>query len=137
MQTYQVQFPADIPHEVIAQTLRYIGGAIVADAAPAVRKVTRKASKLDAEFPPVIARHKETGEVIREIDGITAQKMIAKMDGARKRAHAMVHRVYPDFPAMVHRLRNADHVNPAHEYMQVFCQDLHHVKAQYTNGVTA
>jgi hypothetical protein len=136
MQTYQVTFPAGVPFEVIAQSLKYLGGEIVEGAAVApVRKASPRKAAAVQDYQDLTVY--KNGEAVREIDGVTVAKLIAKMDGARKRAHSTVHRVYPDFPAMQERLRKADHVNPAHEYMQVFCQDLRHVKADYTNGVKA
>jgi hypothetical protein len=141
MQTYQVQFPAGVPFEVIAQSLKYLGGEIVGRAAVApVRKAaTRKVAKIDADFPPVIARHKETGEIIREIDGITAQKEIAKLMAEVKRGQSSSGRsacsywTEKEFAAVAKRRPDTF----AQEYMHSFCSRLSHVKAQYTNGITA
>lgn len=131
-----VQFPEGVPHEVIAQTLAYIGGRIV-DAAPVrtVAKSRKVSATKAADYQDLTVFNKETGEVKREIDGVTVAKLIAKMEGARKRAHSTVHRVFDDYAKLLPRCRD-EQVRTA-EYMTRFCSYSRHVKAEYTNGVTA
>lgn len=131
-----VQFPEGVPHEVIAQTLAYIGGRIV-DSAPAVP--VAKVRKAKAAKAPAVEYQDLTvfkdGEEVRVIDGVTVAKLIAKMDGARKRAHSTVHRVFDDYAKLLPQC--ADEQIRTTEYMTRFCSYSHHVKAEYTNGVTA
>lgn len=134
MQTYQVTFPAGVPFEVIAQALKYVGGEIVERAAVApVRKpaASRKtAAAVEYRDLPVY----KDGEVIREIDGVTVAKLIAKMEGDRKRRASFVSRRFDDYAKLIPRKPEEIRVQ---EYMGRFCSALHHVPAQYTNGVTA
>lgn len=140
MITVTAQFPADIPHEVLAQTLAYIGGRIV-DHAPALaqaRKVKRAAAKpaVDYQDLPVY----RDGDEVRVIDGVTVAKLIAKMDGTRKRLNNSDGRNnghFPDFDAMVKRCARDPGADVAGDYVRLFCQNMRHVPAQYSNGVTA
>lgn len=89
-------------------------------------------SRVDTDFEPVIVRRKETGEVIREIDGVSVQKAITKLmvevnkgknsDGRRKGDYPQLYKGAPLTPE---------------GYMLRFCQSRSHVPADYTNGVRA
>ena len=73
------------------------------------------------------------------MDGVSVDKAIRKImaevrkgqnsDGRDKRA-------YSDYPALVRNLEKRG-VDCVQEYIGRFCSTLHHVKAEYTNGVTA
>lgn len=135
-----VQFPEGVPHEAIAQTLAYIGGRIV-DSAPAVQvaKVRKAKAAKAADYQDLTVYDKETGEVKREIDGVTVAKLIAKMDGNRKRfnnsdGRSAGHYWTEKELAEVQKRRPDCY---AQEYIRSFCSGLNHVKAEYTNGVTA
>ena len=135
------QFPEGVSHEVIAQTLAYIGGRII-DAAP-VRTVAKSrkvsATKPAADYQDLTVFNKETGEVKRDIDGVTVAKLIAKMDGNRKRFNNSDGRSARRFWT-AHELEQVAKRRPdtfAQEYIRAFCSGLSHVKAEYTNGVQA
>jgi hypothetical protein len=141
MNTITVRFPSCVPADVIRQTLAYIGGQVIEAAAvrsPApVRKVAAK--KASIEYRDLTVYDKKTGAVKREIDGVTVQKLIAKMEGNRKRYHNTDGRSSGHYwtateLAEVTRRRPDSY---AQEYIRSFCSGLSHVKAQYTNGVTA
>jgi hypothetical protein len=140
MITVSAQFPADIPHEVIAQTLAYIGGRIV-DAAPVrtVQSVRKTAKKQSIDYQDLTVINKETGEVKREIDGVTVAKLIAKMNSARNRFNNSDGRSAGRYWS-AHELEQVAKRRPdtyAQEYIRAFCSGLSHVKAEYTNGVQA
>jgi len=73
------------------------------------------------------------------MDGVSVDKAIRKImaevrkgqnsDGRSKAA-------YSDYPALVRNLERRG-VDCVQEYITRFCDTLHHVKAEYTNGVTA
>lgn len=135
-----VQFPEGVPHEVIAQTLAYIGGRIV-DAAPVrtVAKSRKVSATKAADYQDLTVFNKETGEVKREIDGVTVAKLIAKMDGNRRRFNNSDGRGAGRYWT-AHELEQVAKRRPdtfAQEYIRAFCSGLSHVKAEYTNGVTA
>jgi len=93
-------------------------------------KAKAKASKIDADFEPVIVRR--GSEVVREIDGVSAQKAIAKiMAEVRKgqNSDGRHNSVYPNWGAKP----DAE----AERYMGQFCGALNHKPAKYTNGVRA
>jgi len=93
-------------------------------------KVKAKASKIDADFEPVIVY--KNGEPYKEIDGVSAQKAIAKIMAETRKGQNSDGRhnsMYPNWggkpDAEVER------------YMLQFCRATHHKMADYTNGVRA
>lgn len=136
MQTYIIKAPAHVSIEVINAALAQLGVTV---APKVMRQKQPKPARIDAGFPEVIVRNAETGEVTREIDGITAQKAIAKIMGEvrrRQNADGRNNAHFPDYDALVAGLERRG-VDCAHEYITRFCSSLHHVKAEYANGVTA
>ena len=94
-------------------------------------KIKAKASKIDADFEPVIVL--KYGEVVREIDGVSAQKAIAKLMAEVRKGQNSDGRekhVYPN-------LRPNGEPLEIDNYVGRFCSALHHKPAKYTNGVRA
>lgn len=130
----QVTVPDGTSIDGVRAALAHFGAVVKAKPAARIK------AQAGQDWEPVIARHRETGEVIREIDGVSVQKAIAKImtevnkgknsDGRHKGD-------YPNYPAMEQRLAKDPTANPGHDYAKVFCQNLHHKPAQYVNGVTA
>jgi hypothetical protein len=93
-------------------------------------KVKAVTQKQEADFEPVIVL--KNGEVIREIDGVSAQKAIAKIMAEVRKGQNSDGRdkhVYPDWGAKP----DAE----VERYMGQFCGALNHKPAEYTNGVRA
>lgn len=94
-------------------------------------KVKAKASKIDADFEPVIVY--KNGEPYKEIDGVSAQKAIAKIMAETRKGQNSDGRekhVYPN-------LRPNGEPLEIDNYVSRFCSALHHKPAKYTNGVEA
>lgn len=88
-------------------------------------KVKVKASKIDADFEPVIVY--KNGEPYKEIDGVSAQKAIAKIMAEVRKGQNSDGRgkhVYPDW---------GDRPDAsAADYIKQFCDALKHKPADYT-----
>jgi hypothetical protein len=87
-------------------------------------KVKTKAGKPEADFEPVMVL--KNGEVIREIDGVSAQKAIAKIMAEVRKGQNSDGRhkhVYPDWG-------NRPDASAA-DYIKQFCDALKHKPADY------
>jgi hypothetical protein len=74
------------------------------------------------------------------MDGVSVQKAINKIMAEVRKGQSSDGRNkghYPDYPQMVIRLKRDPMADAAAEYAKVFCQNMRHVPAKYTNGVTA
>lgn len=120
-----ISIPGNVPIAVISAALAQFGGVVKV-------KQTRQAEPKQApDFEPVIVRHKETGEEVREIDGVSAQKAIAKIMAEVRRGQNAAVRHFP-------RVIWTD--NPEEDtqgYIRSFCNMNHHKPAEYVNGLTA
>lgn len=130
MRKFTVIAPDDV---TLADVRAMLPGCTVSEV-----KVKAKAAKPDADYEPVIVY--KNGEVLREIDGVSAQKAIAKIMAETRKGQNSDGRgkhVYPNYEAMVERLKKDPMANADHDYAKVFCQNLHLKPAKYINGVTA
>ena len=116
MRKFTVIAPDDV---TLADVRAMLPGCTVSEV-----KVKAKAGKPEADFEPVIVY--KNGEVIREIDGVSAQKAIAKLTAETRKGQNSDGRGKHVYPGWGDRPDAS-----AADYIKQFCSALKHKPADY------